>query len=81
MTTALLLAPAMASLRAFTRFMSMPTGPGIATPHSAPRRASWVAQALATSALVGVHPADVGNGNVAPNPQRGAAGTPPGPPG
>jgi hypothetical protein len=38
-STALLLAPAMLYLRAFTRFMSMPTGSEIVTPYSALRRA------------------------------------------
>jgi hypothetical protein len=55
-STALLLAPAMLSFRAFTRFISTLTGPGIVTPYSALRRARWAAYALATSAFVGVHP-------------------------
>src|SRR5271165_7029949 len=44
-----------ASLRAFTRFISTRTSP-VVKPYSAPRRAAWIASALATSVLVGVHP-------------------------
>ena len=46
----------MASLRALTRFMSTSTGPSITTPKSLLRRAMYAARALATSALVGMHP-------------------------
>src|SRR5579863_5385700 len=44
-----------ASLRAFTRSISTRKSP-TAKPYSAPRRATWIAYALATSVFVGVHP-------------------------
>jgi hypothetical protein len=44
-----------ASSRAFTRFISPRISP-TANPYSAPRRATWIAEALATSVFVGVHP-------------------------
>src|ERR1700683_3070304 len=44
-----------ASLRAFTLFISTRTSP-TAKPNSAPRRATWMAYALATRVFVGTHP-------------------------
>src|SRR5260221_8993457 len=46
----------MASLRALTRAMSTPTGPGTVMPKSAARRATWAVRALATRVLVGMQP-------------------------
>ena len=45
-----------ASLRAFTRDMSTRTSPPVVKPNSAPRRATWMARALATSVFVGIQP-------------------------
>ncbi|MNL68438.1 hypothetical protein D3C87_1931570 [compost metagenome] len=45
------------SARPRTVFMSMPISPGICTPYSAPRRATWAARALATRVFVGMQPA------------------------
>src|SRR5215469_1923436 len=48
--------PTTSSLRALTRFISTRTSPLTTKPYSAPRRATWIASALATSVFVGVHP-------------------------
>ena len=45
----------MPSLRAFTRAMST-VNAATSKPKSAPRRASWIARALATSVFVGTQP-------------------------
>ncbi|MEZ5289023.1 MAG: hypothetical protein R2712_30325 [Vicinamibacterales bacterium] len=46
----------MAAMRARTRGRSTVTAPPVANPNSEPRRATCMARALATSALVGMQP-------------------------
>ena len=46
----------MASLRAFTLFISTPTLPFTLKPYSPPRRATCAAYALAMSVFVGMQP-------------------------
>src|SRR4051794_35986428 len=48
--------PETLSLRALTRLISTCTSLLTTKPYSAPRRATWVAYALATSVFVGIHP-------------------------